>query len=58
MLSQPWKLNKEVISDYLASHKLKLNSDKTNLLVIQVDRARRANPSLDVKLNTGTELIE
>ena len=47
-----------IISDYMASHELKLNSEKTHLLLIQSDAARRANPSFKVELNTGSELIQ
>ena len=47
-----------IISDYMASHELKLNSSKTHLLLIQSDAARRANPTFTVELNTGSELIQ
>ena len=46
------------ISDYMGSHELKLNSDKTNLLLIRSDAARRASPDFPVILNTGAEIIQ
>ena len=46
------------ISDFMGSHQLKLNSDKTHLLVIRSDAARRSNPEFTVTLNTSTETIQ
>ena len=46
------------ISDFMGSHQLKLNSDKTHLLVIRSDAARRSNPEFTVTLNTSTEIIQ
>ena len=46
------------ISDYMGSHELKLNSDKTHLLLIRSDAARRASPDFPVILNTGAEIIQ
>ena len=47
-----------IISDYMASHELKLNSAKTHMLLIQSDAAKRANPTFTVELNTGSEMIQ
>ena len=46
------------ISDYMGCHKLKLNSDKTHLLVVRSDASRRANQDFPVNLNTQSEIVE
>ena len=49
----------EVIADYMTSNKLKLNDDKTHLLVMMTDQKRRSiNNDVDVKITTPTEIIE
>jgi hypothetical protein len=45
------------ISEYMRCHQLKLNSDKTHLLLIMSDAARKANPDFSVSLNTQAETI-
>ena len=47
----------ELISDYMSSNKLKLNSDKTHLMVMMTDQLRRRH-QIDIKLNTKQEYIE
>ena len=46
------------ISDCMARNKLKLNGDKTHLLCLMTDEARRAKPTFQIELNTGEEVIE
>ena len=46
------------VSDYMASNELKLNSDKTHLLLLMSDESRQHKPNFIVQLNTGTEIIE
>ena len=45
------------ISEYMTCHELKLNGDKTKLMLLMSDAARRAKPDLSISLNTGTETI-
>ena len=42
----------------MAGNKLKLNGDKTHLLCLMTDEARRARPTFQIELNTGEEIIE
>ena len=51
----PRSVETTFISDFMASQKLKLNSDKTNLLVIRSDTARRANPKHRKRTNRVIE---
>ena len=46
------------ISEYMACHQLKLNSNKTHTMLLASDRIRHAKPNMDIKLNTGQEVIE
>ena len=46
------------ISEYMASHELKLNGDKTHLLLLMSDESRRAKPNFNITLETGAETIE
>ena len=46
-----------LISDYMTSNKLKLNDDKTHLLVLMTSKKRR-NRTIDVSITTPTEIIE
>ena len=46
------------MADYMTSNKLKLNGDKTHLMVMMNDVARRHNPEFEVQMNTGQEIIE
>ena len=41
----------------MLTNKLKLNSEKTHLLLIKSDASRRLQPDLTVSLNTGSEII-
>ena len=45
------------ISEYMTCHERKLNGDKTKLMLLMSDAARRAKPDLSISLNTGTETI-
>ena len=46
------------MADYMTSNKLKLNGDKTHLMVMMNNAARRHHPNFQVQLNTGQEIIE
>ena len=46
------------ISEYMGCHQLKLNSDKTHLLLLRSDAARRSRPDFHVTLNTQSEVIQ
>ena len=46
------------ISEYMGCHQLKLNSDKTHLLLLRSDTARRSRPDFHVTLNTQSEVIQ
>ena len=46
------------ISDFMASHELKLNSDKTHILLLMSDESRRAKPNFNIRLDTQDEIIE
>ena len=48
----------EVISDFMASNKLKLNSEKTHLMLFSSDRVWRAALDDSVQLHTGSEIIK
>ena len=45
------------ISEYMQCHKLKLNSDKTHLMLLMSDAARRAKPDFSLSLDTQSEVI-
>ena len=45
------------ISDYMASHELKLNSDKTHVLLLMSDESHRAKRNFHIHLNTQKEII-
>ena len=47
----------ETISEYMKCHKLKLNGDKTHVMLLMSDAARRAQPDLSINLDTGLEII-
>ena len=47
-----------VMSDYLISNRLKVNTDKTHMLVMRTDAARRCQPNFTVQLHTGNEIIQ
>ena len=42
----------------MGCHQLKLNSDKTHLLVLRSDAARRSTPNFPVNLDTRSEIIQ
>ena len=46
------------MSDYLISNRLKVNTDKTHMLVMRTDAARRCQPNFTVQLYTGNEIIQ
>ena len=46
------------IAEYMKSHRLKLNSEKTHLMLLLSDAARRANPEFSVTLDTENEVIQ
>ena len=45
------------ISEFMGSHEVKLNSDKTHLWLVRSDSARKAKPEFPVELNTQAELM-
>ena len=47
----------KTIADFMSCHELKLNSDKTHLLVLRSDAARRANSDFSVSLDTQSDII-
>ena len=46
------------ISDYMASNKLVLNSDKTHLLVMAPRKLQKKHGNYGITLDTGEEIIE
>merc|ERR1719319_12364 len=50
--------NYQVISEYMDNSRLKLNGDKTHLMVMMTDQARRCNPDFKVSLEIDNEIIE
>ena len=46
------------ISDYMASHGLKLNGDKTHLMLLMSDESRRTKTNFDIYLDTTEEVIQ
>ena len=46
-----------IIAEYMQSHQLKLNGDKTHLMLLLSDAARRSRPNNSVNLDTGSETI-
>ena len=46
------------ISEYMKCHELKLNSDKTHLMLLMSDASRKANPQFTISLDTQAETIE
>ena len=47
-----------VVSEYMVNNRLKLNDDKTNLMVMTTSQFRKTNPNLHVEIRTPTEIIE
>ena len=45
------------MADFLLNNRLKLNDDKTHLLVMSTSQFRRKNPNLQVEIRTPTEVI-
>jgi hypothetical protein len=60
---EPANLNKEIkekyeeISEYMASNKLVLNSEKTHLLAMSTDRMHKIHGNFGIVLDTGMETI-
>ena len=46
------------ISEYMGCHQLKLNSDKTHLMLLRSDAARRSRHEFQVTLDTQSEVIQ
>ena len=53
MLSSRYKL----VSDFMLNNRLKLNDDKTHVMVMTTSQYRKKNPSIPVKIVTPTEVI-
>ena len=47
-----------VVSEYMVNNRLKLNDDKTHLMVMTTSQFRKRNPNLHVEIRTPTEIIE
>ena len=45
------------MAEFLLNNRLKLNDDKTHLLVMTTSQFRRKNPNLQVEIRTPTEII-
>ena len=52
-LSEKYK----IISEFMSNNKLKLNSDKTHVMVLSSERALNALDMESICLNTGNEVI-
>ena len=48
----------QMISEYMKCHQLKLNSDKTHLMVLMSDASRKAKPQFQITLDTQSKVIE
>ena len=46
-----------VVADYMVNNRLKLNDDKTHLMVMTTSSFRRKNPNMQVEIRTPTEII-
>ena len=46
------------ISQYMDNNKLFLNSDKTHLMIVTSSKAHSSHNDYEIKLNTGSEIIE
>ena len=57
VLNREIKSKYEEISEYMASNKLVLNSDKTHLLVMASDRKHKIHGNFGIRLDTGSEVI-
>ena len=57
-ISQKIATKYEIISEYMQLNRLKLNDDKTHLMVMMTDQLKRKRPDFVVNLNTGTDLIK
>ena len=59
LLSEKLSSKFAVISDFMISNKLKLNDDKTHLMVMTTSQKRKkGNPNVQVQLTTPTEVID
>ena len=56
-LSEKISVKFQNMANYLTANKLKVNSDKTHLLLMMTEQKRRHHPTT-VKIETGTETIE
>ena len=45
------------MADFMLNNRLKLNDDKTHLMVMSTSQYRRKNPILQVEIRTPTEVI-
>ena len=50
-LAEKLTKNYNTISDYMSSNRLKLNGDKTHVMVMMTDQARKRKPNFTVNLN-------
>ena len=57
MLSEKLSSRYRIMADFLLNNRLKLNDDKTHLLVMSTSQFRRKNPNLQVEIRTPTEVI-
>ena len=45
------------MADFMLNNRLKLNDDKTHLMVMTTSQFRRKNPNMQVEIRTPTEVI-
>ena len=46
-----------IVADFMLNNRLKLNDDKTHLMVMSTSQYRRKNPVIQVEIRTATEVI-
>ena len=57
MLSDKLSSRYRTVADFMLNKRLKLNDDKTHLMVMCTSQFRRRNPILPVEIRTPTEVI-
>ena len=48
----------ETIAKFMTSNRLKVNGDKTHLMVMMPDQARRLKPDFSIQIEIDNEIIE
>ena len=57
-LSEKLKRHYNAVPEYMSSNRLKLNGDKTHLMIMMTDKARKKRNTFHVNLNTGEHIVE